>query len=203
MGNIIGYFLISFYYIYYEINNNNCETANMNIRDQLRYSMIIILISSVLFSITVVPSFNNKAFAQSSQSQLSQSAVIFKNVMVDTNLEPNKPFKINATVSVSDIQRRHVLLSLASPDQISITGPGIMDLGDISSGNGERMATWTLVAAKSGSFPLNLTAYSSSAGIGSIANNFQSNSFLFDVSIGALKSLIVSKVNVPGNLLPN
>jgi uncharacterized repeat protein (TIGR01451 family) len=175
----------------------------MNIIDRLRYSIAISIIILCVLSVTAIPSFNNKAFAQSNQSPLSQSAVIFKNVTVDTNPEPNKPFKINATVSVSDIQRRHVLLSLAAPDQISVTGSGIIDLGDISSGNGERVATWTVIAARSGSYPLNLTAYSSSTNVGSITNNFQSNSFLFDVSIGSLKSLIISKVNLPGNLLPN
>jgi hypothetical protein len=158
----------------------------------------ILILSSAFLSIVVQGTNNNNVFGQS-----NQSPVIFRNVEVDTNPVPNKPFKVSAVISVSDIQRRHVILSLTVPSQISVTGPAIVDLGDISSLDRERMATWTLVASSSGSFPLNLTAYSSSISIGNVANDFQFTSFPFNVSIGSLKSLIVSKVSVPGDLLPN
>ena len=164
----------------------------------------ILILSSTFLTIIVqgVSSNNNNAFAQVNQSK-QQSPVIFRNVEVDTNPVPNKPFKVNAIISVSDIQRRHVLLSLTVPSQLSVTGPAIVDLGDISSLDRERKATWTLVASSSGSFPLNLTAYSSSTNIGNVANDFQFNSFPFNISIGSLKSLIVSRVSVPGDILPN
>ena len=164
---------------------------------------ILTVLVSCMFMATIVINAHNTAFAQLNQSQLNQSAVIFRNVEVDTNPVPNKPFKVNAIISVSDIQRRHVLLSLSVPNQISIAGSGITDLGDISSGDGQRKATWTLVPTASGSFGLNLTAYSSSTGVGNTANNYQASSFLFNVSIGSIKSLIISRVNMPGDILPN
>jgi hypothetical protein len=170
---------------------------------KFRYIFVNILILSSLFFTIIVQgiSSDNNAFAQ--VNQLNQSAVIFRNVAIDPNPVPNKPFKVSAIISVSDIQRRHVVLSLAVPSQVSVAGPAIVDLGDISSLDRERMTTWTLIASASGSFPLNLTAYSSSVNIGNVANNFQFNSFPFNVSIGSLKSLIVSKVSVPGDILPN
>ena len=182
-------------YLYYIANN---------LKNQSRYFVLIIFLSSILLTATVTaPHINYKAFAQLSQQQLSGSSVIFRNVVVDANPEPNKPFKVTATIVASDIARRHVLLSLSVPKEISVTGSAIEDLGDISVGDGERAAKWTLVGATPGSFAMNLTAYSTTTGLGNVANTFQSSSFLFNVSIGSLKSLIVTKLSLPGNLLPN
>jgi hypothetical protein len=151
------------------------------LKSQSRFAIVIVLISYTLLS----PIARDNVFAQ--LSQLNHAEVIFRNVGIDSNLIPNKPFKVNATIAVADIERRHVLLSLGVPKEISLSGSAIADLGDISSGDRDRMVTWTLIPTVSGSFQFNLTAYSSSVGIGNVANNFQSNSFLFDVSIGSLK----------------
>ena len=149
-----------------------------------QYLIIIIIVSSILLT-SVAQSINiNHVYAQ--LGQLNQAQVIFRNVVVDTNPVPNKPFKVNATIFVSSILPRHVLLSINTPDKISVTGSNIVDLGGVSSGDSDRTVSWTLTAAASGSFPLNVTAYSSSISISNTNNNFESTSFPFVVSIGSL-----------------
>jgi hypothetical protein len=161
-------------------------------RSHLPSLIMIALISYILMApIGQVISTNNANAQLGPLGQLNQSAVIFRNVAVDPNLGPNKPFKVNATISVSDMLPRHILLSLSVPKEISISGPAISDLGDMSSRDGQRTSSWTLIASASGSLPLNITAYSSSISISNINNNYQSTSFPFDVSIG---SPIVSSI---------
>ncbi len=167
-------------------------------KPRLTYFVTLALITCILLTSTGQTIIINKSLAQISPiGQLNQSAVIFRNVSVDGNPGPNKPFKVNASISVSDILPRHVLLSLNVPPQISILGSSIVDLGDVSSHDTAKSSFWTLVAGASGSFPLNITAYSSSISISNVNNNFQTTSFPFDVSIG---SQIVTSVR-PLNIL--
>jgi hypothetical protein len=123
--------------------------------------------------------------------------VIFTSVSVDPDVVPNKQFKVSATVRNSDSDSRQIQVTIKVPDDISVSGSVIKDLGSFHSDR-EDTATWTLIAGRSGSFPIILTAYSTDSDSGD-SENVQ---FAFDISVGS-KGLAITQMDIPGNIGPN
>jgi hypothetical protein len=123
--------------------------------------------------------------------------VIFTSVSVDPDVVPNKQFKVSATVRNADSNSRQIQVSIKVPDDISVSGSVIKDLGSFHSDR-EDTAKWTLIAGRSGSFPIILTAYSTDSDSGD-SENVQ---FAFDISVGS-KGLAITQMDIPGNIGPN
>jgi hypothetical protein len=156
-------------------------------------AFLIVLVVSVLMISPVghFPIVQQKAFGDTDQS------VIFTNVVVDSNLVPYKQFTVTATVHNSDVDSRHIQMAISVPSEISVSGSVIADLGPVGS-TVDKSASWTLVANKTGSFPISLKAYST------IASSGQSDTteFALNISVGS-KSLVITQMNVPGGIIPN
>ena len=118
--------------------------------------------------------------------------VFFTNVSVDPNIIPNKPFQVSA--DLQSVNPSQLLVSISVSPDVSVTSPVVAKLTNSPYGNTVR-ATWTLVTGKPGSYPITINAVS----------NFpiDSQQFTLNITVGYSKSLVVTDINVPGNIIQN
>ena len=122
-------------------------------------------------------------------TEQDEISVYFKEVQVDKNPVPNKPFKISTVISTNDPY--DLIVSLSVPNEISITSQPIANLSWKKMGQ-ERLAEWTLISTRPGSYPIEITAR--------VSEPPQTATFDLDVSIGSKGSLQITHLQVPGNL---
>lgn len=134
--------------------------------------------------------FNTIAVANAITSTSEEPLIVFEKIIVEENPVPNEPFEITATVS-TPARHSDLFLYIKVPNEISILSPIVAELDATKSGM--RSASWILLASEAGSFPINIIATSNSPP--------ETTTFEFDLSVGTQKSLIVTDVEVPGNLI--
>jgi hypothetical protein len=165
----------------------------------LSRNIFVILAFAAILSLAQVVSFQPKgSFAQSVPS------VSFSNVVVDTNPTTNREFRINATISVNDPYGRNVQLGIAVPSGLTVTSPEMVNLGTVPQ-NTKPTASWTVIASSPGSYNATIIAYSNPSTISPTTTSQMSDSATFHLnfSVGSPKSLVVTGVNIPGNIGPN
>lgn len=153
----------------------------------------LVISSLLVFSLTAV-GFQNRAYSQSSQGS---NLVIIKNVEVDEDLAPNRPFEIRATV-VSTRSTVEAHLGIKVPDDISVSGASLVNLGSLSNGK-EKEVSWELSSNRPGSFEVTLIAYASDENTGQASTT----EFNVNLSIGTTRGLTLTELHVPGALTPN
>ena len=144
-------------------------------------------------SVISVNNFQNSVFAQSnSETTEPVQNITFKNVIVDTNPVPNKIFKISTLISTTSPS--DLIVSLDVPSGISITSPIVANLEYNRNGN-DRIASWEIIATQSGTYPVTITARSS--------NPNETDRFQLNVVVGSLNSLLVTDIDIPGDIFQN
>ncbi|MBI3638684.1 MAG: hypothetical protein HY223_00015 [Thaumarchaeota archaeon] len=123
----------------------------------------------------------------------TQPYVTFTNIKVDANPVPNKPFKVSVSVTTAS-PSSNLILSLTVPTGISIASAAFPTLQYTLNQN-ERMATWTLLASKAGVYSITANAYSSVP--------YEVDTFNVSIPVGAINSLVVTGIDVPGSIYPN
>ena len=164
-----------------------------------------------MFSVLPLLEQQNMSYAQTSSNSFSSSSVInpssttpnqitstqplvtFTTIKLDQNIVPNQPFKLSVGVT-SVNPSSNLILSLTVPTGISIISAPFPTLTYTINQN-ERMATWTLIAARAGIYNISVNSYSPVP--------YETDSYSMSVPVGALNSLIVTGVDVPGNIYPN
>lgn len=127
----------------------------------------------------------------STTSQTTQN-LYFINVSVDPNLVPNKPFTIYA--DIQDPNPSDLIAYISAPQGINVISPTVATPHFTNAGNTVR-ASWTLMAPSTGSFPITIIAHS----------NFpiDTESFAINVNVGSPHSLVITAINIPGNIFPS
>lgn len=145
-----------------------------------------------------VPCAQTQSFALPPTQLLLQSQqqpnLLFTNVHVDQNPLPNKPFKITADIQSQSVNWESLIVQLSAPAGMSIMSPLIANLAFTNEGNTMR-ATWTVMAGASGSYPITIMAHSNFP--------YDNENFTVTVNIGTPHSLVVTGMDIPGNLFPN
>lgn len=138
----------------------------------------------------------HEAFADNTPilQQLQQPNILFTNINVDSNPVPHKPFKITADIQSQSVNWASLIVQLTAPDGVSIMTPEIANLAFTNEGNTMR-ATWTIMAGNSGAYPLVITAHSNFP--------YDTETFSITVNVGTPHSLVVTGLDIPGNILPN
>lgn len=144
----------------------------------MKYMQIILIVS--LCYISVGDTFASTFVV----NDLDNSPTVnFHNVSISENPILDKPFNVSATIEAPGPVPRHIILYLSVPSGINFISPAILDLGNLSEKDGEKVTNWKLVALKPGSFNLNISAYSIGSNIQSESNS-DFTSFPIDVSVG-------------------
>lgn len=138
-----------------------------------------------------------RAYAQAA----STGGSYISDIRIDPNLTPGKNFTIAADVSVLQSNvggNNRIQVAISVPAQLSISPSVIYDLGTTSGGS-TKTVQWIASASTSGSFPITFTVYSIDTSTGVQT----SNSLTITVSVGSIKSVSITELNIPGNLIPN
>lgn len=120
--------------------------------------------------------------------------IFFTGIHVDTNPVPNKPFTIYADIQSNTVNWANLMVYMTAPKGISVISPIFASPAFTSAGNTVR-ATWTIMAGDTGSYPIAITAHS----------NFplDTETFTVTVNVGSPHSIVVSGMEIPGNIFPN
>lgn len=131
-------------------------------------------------------------YGQTTTSDEQAVSVFFKEVHVDKNPVPNKPFKISTIISTNNPY--DLIVSISVPNEISVTSQPIANLEWGKLGQ-EREAEWTVISSKPGSYPIEIIAR--------VSEPPQTVKFSLNVSIGSQGSLQIQDIQIPGSLFPN
>ena len=158
---------------------------------EVRKKFHLVLISGMVLSLVL--GSNSFVFAQVIPfTTTTDQTTFFTKVSVDTAPVPNKPFKITAYVQTQNAG--DLITSISAPAGISVLSPVISSLGYTNQQNTVQ-TSWTLMAGQPGSYSITLSAHS----------NFpvQDVTYVVNVNVGTPNSLVVTAVNVPGNIYPS
>ncbi|VVC06051.1 Uncharacterised protein [uncultured archaeon] len=161
----------------------------------MRNSIIVFFIVMLISSTQIIPNPQNNVSALTivPNIQPTQPNTTFTNVSVDANPIPQRPFKITAMLhTVAD--GANLLATLSVTDGVSVRSPIVVNLPPNRLGS-DRQASWTIIASSAGTYPMDITVYTD--------NPSENISFHVNVVVGTSKSLVVTGVNIPGNIVPN
>ncbi|GIU72281.1 MAG: hypothetical protein KatS3mg003_1760 [Candidatus Nitrosocaldaceae archaeon] len=121
-----------------------------------------------------------------------ESELIFKNVIIDNDLQPLKLFSINAIISntARGIVYENVLVKIVVPSKINVIDNIIKNLDNVEYGI-DKVAKWTLLASEPGSFNIKLFLYS---------DGKEMNTFDITINVGVSKSIVLYDIDLPGNI---
>ena len=177
------------------LHNNKLSILIMNI-DKLNRIHIIRFIFVILISSSTCGVFepSTVAFAAETTTDDEEDTEInFIKVSTETNPVPNKPFNIYAEILPPN-RNADLIVTLSTPEEIAITTPIVSDLSWSKTSSG-RVASWIVIASQSGTYEVVMTARSN--------NPVDIATFRFDIVVGSINSLIVTTVDVPGEIYPN
>jgi len=161
----------------------------------MRNIIFVFFIVILILSTQIISESQNNVSATTFVPNITtaQPNTTFTSVNVDTNPIPQQPFKITASFhSVSE--GANLLATLTVPDGVSVRSHLVVNLSPNGFGS-DRQASWTLIANSAGTYPIDITVYTD--------NPSESVSFHVSVVVGSSKSLVVTGVNIPGNIVPN